>query len=78
MQTYHFFRDHPTLTEWRMHVTPIARTSGGGDIDLVYGENSLRHAKNKNTFRTHANLAKHVIVESLRSSRVNYSVRHVS
>ena len=33
-----------------MHVTPIARTSGGGDIDLVYGENSLlRHAKNKKT-----------------------------
>ena len=30
--------------------TPIARTSGGGDIDLVYGENSLlRHAKNKKT-----------------------------
>ena len=77
MQTYHFFRCHPTLTEWRMHVTPIARTSGG-EIDLVYGENSLRHAKNKNTFRTHANLAKHVIVESLRSSRVNYSVRPVS
>jgi len=40
-----------------MHVTPIARTtSGGGDIDLVYGENSLlRHAMNKNTFRTQTN-----------------------
>jgi hypothetical protein len=58
MQTHHlFFRHHFLyLRQGVCELPPIARTSGGGDTDLVYGENSLlRHVKNKNTFRTQAN-----------------------